>query len=92
MCIFVGVEDIGNGDLAHSNDQPVCRLRSSELIRAGFDFLTFSTQIDRLANKRARQSRIGKCLSDLIGFSTWKSRNAERIGETEALIDLGVDP
>ena len=90
--IFVVVEYVDHGKLANRQHQPVCSLRSGELTGASFDFVSFATQIDGLSNEGARQSRIRIGLSDLVGFSTRKSCNAERIGEPESLVDFRVDP
>ena len=74
--IFVEVEYVDHGKLANRQYQPVCGLRCSELTRAGFDFLTFSAQVDGLANECARQPRIRIGLPDFVGFSARKSGNA----------------
>jgi opacity protein-like surface antigen len=63
--IFVAVEYVDDSKLANCQDQAVCCLRSSELTRARFDFLTFSAQIDRLANEGARQSRMDRTYNHL---------------------------
>ena len=41
MCIGDGVEDVGDAELAHDDDQPVGGLRSRKLVDAGLDLLRF---------------------------------------------------
>ena len=41
MRVFVGVEDIGDAELADRDDEAVCGLRAGELVDVGVDFLRF---------------------------------------------------
>src|SRR5262249_31663581 len=65
---------------------------SGELIDACFNLLLLAAEIDGLAQERARDPRIGRRGADLVGLSARKSGGAERAAQSEALIDLRVDP
>ena len=90
--IFVGVENIADAKLADRDDDPVRGLRARELVDVGIDLLLFAAEIDRLPDEHAGNPCVGNRLADLVGFAAWKSGDAERAAQPEALVDLRIDP
>ena len=92
MGVAIGVEHVANAELADRQHQPVGAPAPRELVGGGLDRLAVSAQPDRLAEEQALQPDIGRAPADLIGLRAGKARDAQRIGQPEALIDLRVDP
>ncbi len=92
MRVFVGVKDIGYREFPHRDDDAILALSTTELIGTGRKFFSLTPQSDCLANEHSWQSRIRLNSADLIGFRTWKGRDAGHAIEAKALIDFRIDP
>src|SRR5450759_3601054 len=92
MRVSIGIEYIGNGELANRQDDVVGRLGASQLVGRRRDGLLFSSQIDDLPVKQSWQPKIGRIRTYLVGFATWISAHTEGIAQAEPLIDFWIDP
>jgi hypothetical protein len=58
--VFVGIEDVDDGEPSDCEHKAVRRAPIGELVDAGVDLLAFAAEIDGLADERALQSRVGR--------------------------------
>src|SRR5262249_5897282 len=87
-----GVENVGDAEFSDGQDQTIAGLRTAHLVDAGLDLISVAAEIDNLADKGARYPEIRIGVADFIGFAAGESRNAQRVAQSKALIDLRVDP
>ena len=90
--VFVGIEHVDNGELADPQDQAVRRIRLRKQIDVGVGLLRFATQVDGLPDEIALRPRVRIVEAELVGFAAWEAGDAVRVGETMALIELGIEP
>jgi len=62
------------------------------LIDGRLRFFSFAPKPNNLFHEHSWQSDVRIIGSDFIGFTARKSGDAERLAQTETLIDLGIDP
>ena len=89
---FIHIKDIRHTELTDGDDWSVCRLRSCEFVEVSFDLFRISTQINCLPQEETRYPRIRHGGTNLISLTAWESGYAERAAQTEALINLRIDP
>ena len=92
MCVLVGVEYVGYGELAQCQHEPIRHLRAAQLVGSSVDLLASTAEVDCIAHEIARDAGIRDRLSEFIGFPARVSGDAERIAQSETLIDFRVDP
>ena len=90
--VFVGVEYVDNGELADPQDQAVRRIRLRKQVDVGIGLLRFATEVDGLPDEIALRARVRIVEAELVGFAARETGYAVRVGETMALIDLGIEP
>ena len=90
--VFVGVENVGDGELADGEHQPVRRLRAAELVGRAIHLLRVAAEIDGLADEVARDARVRHRGADLVCLAARESGDAERRAQAKALVDLRIDP
>ena len=90
--ILVGVKDVRRRKFSQRDDQPIGGLSATELIDVGVDCFAFSAEVDCLADEHAMQPRVGIDGADLVGFAARKPGGTDGAAETEALVDLWVEP
>lgn len=78
--------------VADRQHQAVGRLQTGELTDVGVHLLGFAAEIDGLPNDMALDARVGVGEAEPVQVGARKSGHAVRVRETEALIDLGLDP
>jgi len=57
--VFVGVENVSDGEFADRDDQSVGSLRAAEFVCCGVYFLGIAAEIDGLPDEGARHAGIG---------------------------------
>ena len=92
MGVAVGVEHVADAELADGQHQTIGGARSGELVGDARHRLARAAQVDGLAQEQPLQARVGRGAADLIGFRAGETGDAERVGQAEALVDLGVHP
>src|SRR5580658_11230417 len=92
MGVAVRIEEIDDGVFPDREHQPIGALRPRKLVQVGTEPLRLSRQIDRLAEERALNQRVGMHLSDLVRLATGISGDTECVAESEALVDFRIDP
>src|SRR5208282_163670 len=91
VCIAIGIEDVYHGKLADGQGQVVCGLRSPEFIGARCQRRGFAAEVEALPDKGALQSKVRLGPAHLVSFAAGEAGEAQRIVETEAFVDLGID-
>ena len=61
-------------------------------VDVGVGLLRLAAKIDGLPDEIALCARVRIVEAELVGFAAREAGNAVRVGETMALIDLGVEP
>ena len=92
MRVLISVEDIDGRELANGKDHPVGGLGASELVQIGIEFFGAAAEIDRLAQKDAREPGVRIPGADLIGLAARETGDTQRVGQTESLVDFRIDP
>src|SRR5207245_8676210 len=87
-----GIENVGNAEFSDCQHQAVRGLRTAHLVDARLDLFGVPAEIEGLSDKSARYAEIRVGAADLIGFTASESRNAQRVAQSETLIDLRIDP
>ena len=92
MGIARGVEHIRDAEFSCRDDDAVGGLRTGKLVDVGVQLLGVAAEIDGLADEGAGNAEVRIAIADLVGLAAGKARQAERVAQAEALIDLGIDP
>jgi len=90
--VLIRIEHIGHGKFADREYPAVDALRAGELAGAPLHRLPTAAGIDRLAYKPSRHTEIRMIGAHLVGLAARKSGHAQRVIESEALIDLRLHP
>src|SRR5215467_3464039 len=67
-------------------------MRTANLVDTRLNLFAVPAEIEGLSDKTARYPEIRVGAADLIGFAAGESRNAQRVAQSEALVDLRIDP
>lgn len=87
--IDILVEDVATGEFANRNDNPICRARPRELVQVRVEALRLATEVDCLSDEKAVQAEVRRLRADFVRLAAEESRDADRVRQAEALIDLG---
>ncbi len=92
MGVLVRIEDIGDAELAHCEHQAIGAVVALELIGGSVDRFPRLIKVERLAHEQAWKPQVRLLLADLVGLTARKPRDAQRIVQAKALIDLRICP